>query len=527
MPVDNFCWELRESRADRGLILSAGSATIEHMFEGNGSDGAGHGDMGHGDMGHGDVVAADTVALADLYVPPSQPPPDPEETIDESWLLVPEWMRLDIDWPWWCSPDYTGPSEIDDQVTLAHFTPLGHATLPLLTAVPFRLLTDASRSLALQRLAQYQCYVEALRAELVATIAGPEPATVQARREDYAPCEVAVATTTSIYAADAEIDTARDLAGRLAATREQMATGRVTAAQARALSAATGHLDVNVARDIEAATLKYAHRQTLVRFKASLRRWVAKKDPEWTRKTTQARRDCQVTLNTHDDGTATLIAHGPLEILHTVDRALRAAADHSKDSLGGTADQRKLAALRDWAEAVLTDPTSRPRPHGIPFTINVTVTAATLLGLTNTPAEIPGIGPIPADVARWLIADGAPIRRLLVEEGTGRLLDYGTTTTYTVPPALAEHLINVHLHSAAPHSNVPAAGCDMEHNTPHRHGGATNRINCTPVDRRWHRPKTHAGWTYTKDPDTDIVTWTSPISGLTCDIHPYDYLLGP
>ena len=58
----------------------------------------------------------------------------------------------------------------------------------------------------------------------------------------------------------------------------------------------------------------------------------------------------------------------------------------------------------------------------------------------------------------------------------------------------------------------------MEHNTPHHHGGPTNPINVTPVDRRWHRPKTHNNWTYIKNPDNTI-TWTSP-TGLTCQSTP-------
>jgi hypothetical protein len=95
-------------------------------------------------------------------------------------------------------------------------------------------------------------------------------------------------------------------------------------------------------------------------------------------------------------------------------------------------------------------------------------------------------------------------------------------TTYTVPPRLADLLCATNLTSASPHSNVASAGCDMERNTPHDHGGPTNPTNVTPVDRRWHRAKTHGNWTYTKDPDTAIITWTSP-TGLTCDIHPHDY----
>jgi hypothetical protein len=65
----------------------------------------------------------------------------------------------------------------------------------------------------------------------------------------------------------------------------------------------------------------------------------------------------------------------------------------------------------------------------------------------------------------------------------------------------------------------------MEHNTPYDAGGTTDPTNVTPIDRRWHRAKTHGGWTYQKNPDGTI-TWTSP-TGLTCTIEPHDYHTAP
>jgi hypothetical protein len=148
-----------------------------------------------------------------------------------------------------------------------------------------------------------------------------------------------------------------------------------------------------------------------------------------------------------------------------------------------------------------------------------------MLGLANHPAEIPGYGMVPADAALHLLADGSPIRRLVVDERDGHLLDYGTTT-YVVPPALAEHLIALHQTSAAPHSAVPAEGCDYDHNVPFGpHGGTTDPHNVTPLDRRWHRAKTHAGWTYLKNND-GTVDWTSPL-GQRLRTDPHDYRLGP
>jgi hypothetical protein len=328
-----------------------------------------------------------------------------------------------------------------------------------------------------------------------------------------------------VYAADAQIGFARDLAERLQATAAAMADGRITERQARALSEATCHLDVDVAREIEAKLLQFSHRQDLTLFRGSLRRWLAKLDPEFTARATTARAECVVEHTAGDDGTGELYVRGPLEITTAVSMALTAYAAKTRPDLGGTAPQRKLAGLRDLTDRYLASPDC-PTRHGRPPAVNVTIDLATLLGLRDGVAEIPGVGAIPADVARWLLADGAPLRRWVIDPDNGQLLDYGTTT-YLVPPALADHLIAKNIRSASPHSNILAVGADMEHNIPHHRGGPTNPINTTPIDRRWHRAKTHAGWRYVKDPETGVVTWRSPTSSLTCQIDPYDYRAGP
>jgi hypothetical protein len=269
--------------------------------------------------------------------------------------------------------------------------------------------------------------------------------------------------------------------------------------------------------------LKRAPIQTTGNFRKSVNRAVAALDPNFTKRSKEARAEVEVSHTAFGDGVGQLYIRGPLELTTAINMAMTAYAAKTKDFLGGTVAQRKLAALRDWSEIDLASPDT-PRHHRRLPTVNVVIDLATLLGLRNYPAEIPGIGPLPPDAARWLLADGAPLRRLVIDPLTGHLLDYGLTT-YVVPPDLADYLIAKNVTSASPHSNVDARLADMEHNLPHDHGGPTDPINVTPVERRWHRPKTHADWTYVKN-DDGSVTWTSP-SGLTCRVEPHDYRLGP
>jgi hypothetical protein len=408
----------------------------------------------------------------------------------------------------------------DDLVWEAVGRSLGVDTLPLITAAGFDGLSVEAGSCALRRLEELTAHLEAVKAKLTAVIAGPAPVSEAARRDDFSAHEVGVATRSSVYAADRRIGLARDLAGRLTASAVALEQGRLSYPQALALSEATGHLDVEVAQEIEANLLKFSHRQHLGLFRNSLRRWLERLDPGFTRRAKADRADAVVAHTALGDGVGELYLRGPLEITSQLDLALTAHAAKTKPELGGTAAQRKLAALRDMVEQYLDAPGAARRHGRLPI-LNITIDLPTLLNLRAGVAEIPGLGAIPADAARWLIGDGAPLRRLIIDPANGQLLDHATTS-HTATAALADYLTAKNITSAAPHSTIPAAGCDIEHNTPHPQG-PTNRTNCTPIDRRWHRAKTHAGWTYTKNTDTGVVTWTSPTSGLTCDIDPHDY----
>ena len=192
------------------------------------------------------------------------------------------------------------------------------------------------------------------------------------------------------------------------------------------------------------------------------------------------------------DGTAELYLKGPLELIDGIHQVATAEAARTKPTLGGTADQRKLFALRDVTQRYLADPLAA-KLHGRLPEVHGVIDSKTLLGLQKGVAEIRGVGAIPAEAALWLLRDGAPLRRLITDPATGTLLDYGTKT-YLVPPPLADFLIAQYVTSATPYSTVAARGCDMEHNTPADQGGTTDPINNPPTDRPWHRAQTHGDW---------------------------------
>ena len=159
-----------------------------------------------------------------------------------------------------------------------------------------------------------------------------------------------------------------------------------------------------------------------------------------------------------------------------------------------------------------TDPTPGPTPApaaagapppGAPVRVRaadvqvqVIVSLDTLLGLSADPAHIPGLGPIPADIARALAADSR--WRAWITDATGTVTAT-STHTYTPTTALARLVRAREPHCRFPGCRQPAHRCDLDHTQPWPHG-TTCATNLGPLCRRHHNLKTHTPWTLTPTP---------------------------
>jgi hypothetical protein len=157
----------------------------------------------------------------------------------------------------------------------------------------------------------------------------------------------------------------------------------------------------------------------------------------------------------------------------------------------------------DWLGRRLPDQ-HRRRPH-----IEVVVPASTLLGLDEDPAELSGYGPIPADMARRIAADGT-WRRLLTDPTNGAVLE-ASTTRHDPGVLVTETLLARHPVCAWPGCNRTSRECDRDHLTPFAQTGRTNLTGMAPYCEYHHVIKdTPAwGWTTTSHPDGSI-TLTTP-----------------
>ncbi len=123
--------------------------------------------------------------------------------------------------------------------------------------------------------------------------------------------------------------------------------------------------------------------------------------------------------------------------------------------------------------------------------INVVVSLSTLLGLAENPAHVPGLGPIPADVARSLAADGR--WRAWIADGTGARLVATGSRGYVPTEALARLVRAREPHCRMPGCRRAAHRCDLDHTIPWPRG-QTVAANLGPLCRRHHVLKTHASW---------------------------------
>jgi uncharacterized protein DUF222/HNH endonuclease len=328
--------------------------------------------------------------------------------------------------------------------------------------------------------------------------------------DEWASLEVSAVLHIAPATAANRMHIATTLAGPLARTLGALSRGEITERHALILAAAVIGLTEPVARAVEERTLANAADQTPGRFAATVRRAVLRLDPGGEEvKHLAALGERRVVIRPDDRGMAELWALLPAEGAATLKTAMDAVADELREGHPDerTADQLRADALVTLADAVLGDP-ALLRHRGRAPTVQVTVSASTLLGGDDQPGELAGYGPISARQARRIAADAKAAWRILLVDDDG-LLHAQSRRTYR-PSAMLAHFVTARdRHCTFPGCARPAASCDLDHVTAFADGGETVRANLHALCRRHHRAKHHARWRPTRDQD-GTTTWLSP-----------------
>jgi len=297
------------------------------------------------------------------------------------------------------------------------------------------------------------------------------------------------------------IDNALRLTRDLPDTYRALRCGAVSLSKTLCVLDATAHLPVDKQQIVEERVLPRAPKQTQTQLRASLRRAVARVD---TRELERRHRDAVAERVCYKqqlpDGTAGIWFTHSADKVEAAWAAIQGMSELAKfPGDQRTADQRRadvvadvfgqiLSNGTDWLDRKLPDQ-HRRRPH-----IEVVVPASTLLCLDDEPAELSGYGPIPADVARRIAADGT-WRRLLTDPATGVVLE-ASTRRHDPAANVSETLLARNPVCNWIGCTKPARECDRDHGEKFRRTGETKLEDLRPYCEYHHKIKDDetSGW---------------------------------
>ncbi|QGF23992.1 HNH endonuclease signature motif containing protein [Raineyella fluvialis] len=169
--------------------------------------------------------------------------------------------------------------------------------------------------------------------------------------------------------------------------------------------------------------------------------------------------------------------------------ATRLATTDGKDE---SLDERRARALGilatpERAAALLAGDTTTADRLKAPVRLYVHVNADRL-GPDGV-ARLEGEGAVPVQSLRALLADSTVRVTGVIDHRTSEPVD-----AYEIPERMREQVILANPYEIFPWGSRRARHTDLDHTTPHSHGGETSPANLGPLGRTAHRAKTHAGW---------------------------------
>jgi hypothetical protein len=383
--------------------------------------------------------------------------------------------------------------------------PPSEYAIVVVAALQRRPLGAEQRVAVLSLWTRMSSWVTAQTDAAIVAVAGrvePEP-------DDWTRDEVALAMRLSTRTSPARVFQARQRCGRLARFGAALAAGVLLPGQAD--DAVSELLDASAAVVDRVAdrVLPGAGVLTRPQFGRALRKAVIAADaPAAALRHEEAKKDRGVWIRPRPDGMAEVVAlmtaveavtyirgldAAAQQIITDYKTAVAAAALDDPDAVFGVPlmGPARCDAMLGWAHRAHADPTL-PRAHGRRTEIGVTMTMDTYLGLTDDPAILDGYGPICAEQARELLPE-ATLRRLITDDLSGELLDYGHKT-YRPPQHLEDHVIARSPRCLIHGCPQPARQCHLDHRVPFDAGGPTSADNLDPLCERHHLMKHKGGW---------------------------------
>ncbi len=311
---------------------------------------------------------------------------------------------------------------------------------------------------------------------------------------DQATAEIQAALTWTRRASDHQVAFASTLYVDYPQVWKALDAGLIDLPKARIICNQTVHLDAEVRDKVVEIALERAPRQSTGLLAARIRRMAIWVDPDDAKKRYRAGlEDRRVASEANHDGTANLFGMNmsPSETQAAMRRINRLARRMKKKGDERTIDQIRADIFLDLLNGRNG---AKGRDRG---TVDIRADLATLAGLSENPGEIPGFGPVVADIARQVAEQQHDAEwRYTVTDENGAPIATGTTRRR--PDAAMTRRVQATAGTCVfPSCRMPSLDCDLDHNLAWVESGATVDENLTPFCRHHHVIK-HHGWTITQ-----------------------------
>lgn len=283
-----------------------------------------------------------------------------------------------------------------------------------------------------------------------------------------------------------------------------LADGLIDLRRARVLIDSGVGLDWRSADRVITAGLAIAPATTPGQLRARLNRLRFELDPDEAEERFKVGiEDRRVVVTENPDGTANFHAlnlspEKAAAIRRRIEETARAARVPGDTR---TADQRRADTFVD----LLTGPiTAGGKPGGV----MVVVPAETLAG-GDAPGDIPGFGPVLADIARRVAAEAPDGGWEYLVTDNGRPVATGTLSRKATR-GMRRVIRAAHPTCVFPGCRMPAEQADIDHTRPWVTTRRTQLEDLAPLCRYHHRHR-HRGWSYQPTGDGTGFVWTSPL----------------
>jgi hypothetical protein len=296
---------------------------------------------------------------------------------------------------------------------------------------------------------------------------------------------------------------------RLPQVWEALDEGRIDLARARIIIDLTAHLLNDEASRVADAALEQAPDQTTGQLRARLARLVIATDPAAAKERYEQRLDeRRVYCRPAEDGTAHLLGlYLPPDQANAAMRRLT----HRAKQLKAKGDKRPIDQIRaDLYLAILTG-RHEDEAEGHRGVVDLRVDLTTLAGLDDNPAEIPGWGPVIADIARKVAhaQTRSTWRALATDPEDGQAV--ALVTTKRRPTAEQRRMVGaIDPECVFPTCRLDFASCDINHEIPWAEAQHTTVTELEPACRHHHVGLHQRGWKL-KRLRPGVYQWTSPL----------------